>query len=292
MHSALRLLTAKNLFSLILKYGTIRVLMKLQEIWTQYNLSSGMGSTELEQFRLDKMIAAQGEYSRKDVKKLAQRGAITVNGKVIKKTEEKIDPDRDIVTVNGKTLMLRTHIYLMLNKPQGVVSASRDTREKTVVDLVPPEFARKGLFPAGRLDKDTTGFVLITDDGELAHRILSPKNHVPKTYIAVLDKPIEDAHIDRFAEGMTIDGQEVCKPALLAREPEWPVQPAARVILQEGMYHQIKRMFAALGMEVVALRRISMGGVQLDPNLADGECRELTAEELTLIECRDGLFDK
>jgi len=246
----------------------------------------------LEQFRLDKMIAAQGEYSRKDVKKLAQRGAITVNGKVIKKTEEKIDPDRDIVTVNGKTLMLRTHIYLMLNKPQGVVSASRDTREKTVVDLVPPEFARKGLFPAGRLDKDTTGFVLITDDGELAHRILSPKNHVPKTYIAVLDKPIEDAHIDRFAEGMTIDGQEVCKPALLAREPEWPVQPAARVILQEGMYHQIKRMFAALGMEVVALRRISMGGVQLDPNLADGECRELTAEELTLIECRDGLFDK
>ena len=258
----------------------------------RYNLLSGMGSMEMEQQRLDKIIAAQGEYSRKDVKKLAQRGAITVNGKVVKKAEEKIDPDRDIVCVNGKTLMLRTHVYIMLNKPQGVVSASRDEREKTVVDLVPPELSRKGLFPAGRLDKDTTGFVLITDDGDLAHRILSPKNHVSKTYIAVLDQPIRDEFIDRFAEGLTIDGQEVCKPALLAREPDWPVQPAVRVVLQEGMYHQIKRMFAALDREVVALRRISMGGVQLDPALADGACRELTQEELTLIECRGNLFDK
>ncbi len=291
MLSALRTQAVKKLFSPALKYATIAG-MRLRAAWAQYNLSSGMESMELEQFRLDKIIAAQGEYSRKDVKKLAQRGAITINGKVVKKSEEKIDPDRDIVCVNGKKLMLRTHVYLMLNKPQGVVSASRDNRDKTVVDLVPPEFARKGLFPAGRLDKDTTGFVLITDDGDLAHRILSPKNHVSKTYIAVLDKPIRDEHIGIFAEGMTIDGQEECKPALLSREPEWPVQPAVRVVLQEGMYHQIKRMFAALGMEVTALRRISMGGVWLDPALGDGECRELTPEELELIEYRGELFDK
>lgn len=292
MHCAPRLTEMKYLFPLALKYGTMTVLMKLREVWTRYNLSSGMGSMEMELQRLDKIIAAQGEYSRKDVKKLVQRGVITVNGKVVKKSEEKVDPDKDIVCVNGKTLMLRTHVYIMLNKPQGVVSASRDEREKTVVDLVPPELSRKGLFPAGRLDKDTTGFVLITDDGDLAHRILSPKNHVNKTYIAVLDQPIRDEFIDRFAEGLTIDGQEVCKPALLSREPEWPVQPAVRVVLQEGMYHQIKRMFAALGREVVALRRISMGGVQLDPTLADGACRELTPEELTRIECRENIFDK
>ena len=291
MRSALRTQAVKKFFSPARKYATI-AWMRLRAAWAQYNLSSGMESMELEQFRLDKIIAAQGEYSRKDVKKLAQRGAITINGKVVKKSEEKIDPDRDIVCINGKKLMLRTHVYLMLNKPQGVVSASRDNRDKTVVDLVPPEFARKGLFPAGRLDKDTTGFVLITDDGDLAHRILSPKNHVSKTYIAVLDKPIRDEHIGIFAEGMTIDGQEECKPALLSREPEWPVQPAVRVVLQEGMYHQIKRMFAALGMEVTALRRISMGGVWLDPALGDGECRELTPEELELIEYRGELFDK
>lgn len=283
----LRTLAAKFSFSPSAKYATMELLARLRQFWTQQSLPSGMESMDLEQFRLDKIISAQGEYSRRDVKKLAQRGAITVNGKVVKRAEKKIDPDCDQVCVNGKMLVLRTHVYLMLHKPQGVVSASRDTSEKTVVDLVPPAFFRKGLFPAGRLDKDTTGFVLITDDGELAHRILSPRNHVPKTYIAVLDHPISQEHIERFASGILLDGDTLCKPALLSPEPDWPEQPAARVVLREGMYHQIKRMFSSMDIQVVALHRIAIGGVALDPHLKVGDCRELTPEEKLLLECRD-----
>lgn len=249
----------------------------------------GMGNGKLEQLRLDKIIAAQGEYSRRDVKRLAARGAVTVNGRVVKRTEEKIDPDRDQVCVNGRALMLRAHVYIMLNKPQGVVSASRDQRERTVVDLVPDQLKRKGLFPAGRLDKDTTGFVLITDDGELAHRLLSPKNHVPKTYVAVLDRPIQEKHIEQFSQGMALDGGEICKPALLSHEPDWPAQPAARVVLREGMYHQIKRMFSQCGIQVLSLKRIAMGGVRLDPELPVGGCRELTAQELSAIELHEAV---
>ena len=262
---------------------------KLFRCWIADTAESiiGMGNEKLEQLRLDRIIAAQGEYSRRDVKKLAARGVITVNGSVVKRTEEKIDPDRDQVCINGKALMLRTHVYIMLNKPQGVVSASRDPKEKTVVDLVPPQLRRKGLFPAGRLDKDTTGFVLITDDGELAHRILSPKSHVPKTYIAVLDRPITEVNIAEFSQGIVLDGGEVCKPALLSHERDGPVQPAARVVLREGMYHQIKRMFYQSGIQVLALERIAMGNVQLDPALPAGGCRELTTQELAAIECRE-----
>lgn len=238
----------------------------------------------MEQIRLDKAIASLGEFSRRDVKKLASLGNILVNGKPVKRADVKLDPEKDEVQINGKRLNLNPHIYIMLNKPEGVVSASRDTSQKTVVDLVPPEMRRKGIFPAGRLDKDTTGFVLLTNDGELAHRILSPKNHVPKTYIAVLDVPIDQRAIDEFAQGMEIDGGEICKPALLADEPDWDVQPAARIVLREGMYHQIKRMFGKTGREVLKLKRVAMGGLELDQNLAPGECRELTVKERELLE--------
>lgn len=240
----------------------------------------------MEQVRLDRAIASLGEFSRRDVKKLAAQGQVTVNGKVIKRAEEKISPGMDRVCIGGKALNLNPYIYLMLNKPEGVVSASRDEKERTVVDLVPQELFRKGIFPAGRLDKDTTGFVLLTNDGELAHRILSPKNHIPKVYIAVLDLPIDEDAVKMFAEGMELKNGEVCKPASLAPEPSWEVQPAARVVLREGIYHQIKRMFAKTGREVLALKRISMGGVSLDPSLAPGCCRELTEEE------RKSLLDK
>lgn len=238
----------------------------------------------MERIRLDKAIASLGEFSRRDVKKLASLGNILVNGKPVKRADVKLDPEKDDVQINGKRLNLNPHIYIMLNKPEGVVSASRDTSQKTVVDLVPPEMRRKGIFPAGRLDKDTTGFVLLTNDGELAHRILSPKNHVPKTYIAVLDVPIDQKAIDEFAQGMEIDGGEICKPALLADEPDWDVQPAARIVLREGMYHQIKRMFGKTGREVLKLKRVAMGGLELDQNLAPGECRELTVKERELLE--------
>jgi len=237
----------------------------------------------MEKTRLDKAIATLGEYSRRDVKKLASQGNIIVNGKPVKRADKKIDPEKDEVQVSGKRINLNPHIYIMLNKPEGVVSASRDASQKTVVDLIPPELWRRGIFPAGRLDKDTTGFVLLTNDGELAHRLLSPKNHIPKTYIAVLDTPVDQQAIEAFAAGMEIDGGEVCKPALLAGEPSWEGQPAAKVVLREGMYHQIKRMFAKTGREVLALKRVAMGGLPLDPALAPGECRELTAEERELL---------
>ena len=237
----------------------------------------------MEQTRLDKAISALGEHSRRDIRKLAFRGLITVNGKAVKSPEKKIDPVRDEVCVSGRRLNLNPYIYIMLNKPAGIVSATRDPSEKTVVDLTPRGLYRRGIFPAGRLDKDTTGFILLTNDGELAHRMLSPKNHVPKTYIAVLDTPIDQEAVEAFASGKDIGGGEVCKPALLAEEPDWERQPAARVVLREGMYHQIKRMFAKTGREVLALRRIGIGRVWLDPALGPGGCRELTAEELELL---------
>lgn len=235
------------------------------------------------ELRLDKAISALGELSRRDVKRLVSQGQITVNGTAVKGSEEKIDPEKDQVCIAGKRADLRPHVYLMLNKPQGVVSATRDPSERTVVDLAPKELYRRGLFPAGRLDKDTTGFVLLTNDGELAHRMLSPKNHVSKTYIAVLDRPIDRQAIEAFAAGMEIGEGEVCKPALLEEEPDWEQQPAARIVLREGMYHQIKRMFARTGREVLALKRIGIGGVWLDPALSPGECRELTEQEQKLL---------
>lgn len=237
----------------------------------------------MEWIRLDKAVSSLGEYSRRDVRKLASQGQITVNGRVVKRPEEKIDSEKDEVFVSGKRLNLNPYVYIMLNKPEGVVSATRDPSEKTVVELVPRELYRRDIFPAGRLDKDTTGFVLLTNDGALAHRILSPKNHIPKIYIAVLDKPVDQQAIEQFGAGLSLETGELCRPAVLAAEPAWKVQPAARVTLREGMYHQIKRMFAQTGREVLALRRIAMGGVWLDETLAPGCCRELTAEERELL---------
>ncbi len=232
----------------------------------------------MKQERLDKALAAQGTWSRRDVKALVSRGAVLVNGTVARRPEQKVDMDADQVTVEGRTVALRRHIYLLLNKPAGVVSATRDPRERTVVDLVPPGLRRKGLFPAGRLDKDTTGMMLLTDDGEFAHRILSPRNHVPKTYLARLDKPVTPEMAEAFGAGIPLkDGD--CLPARLERVEE----NLARVTICEGMYHQIKRMFGVCGAKVLSLRRISMGGLGLDETLPEGSCRELLPEELAKI---------
>ena len=178
------------------------------------------------------------------------------------------------------------HIYLMLNKPKGVVSASEDKKLPTVVDLVPKELWRKGLFPAGRLDKDTTGFVLITDDGEFAHDILSPKKHISKTYHALVNGTITDEMVEGFAKGVTI-GEDFTLPASLKKISSEEQGDWGEVILKEGMYHQIKRMFGAYGLKVLELKRVQMGKLPLDPNLEEGKCRELTAEELRLVSTRD-----
>lgn len=236
--------------------------------------------------RLDKAIAMQGSLSRSEVKTLIRKGAVTVNGQVVKNADFGVDFDSDTVAVQGKELSLRTHIYLMLNKPKGVVSASEDKHLPTVVDLVPKELWRKGLFPAGRLDKDTTGFVLITDDGEFAHDILSPKKHISKTYHALVNGEITEEMIEGFAKGVTI-GEDFTLPASLKRISSDEQGSWGEVILKEGMYHQIKRMFGAYGLKVLELKRVQMGKLPLDPSLEEGKCRELTAEELRLVSTRD-----
>lgn len=231
--------------------------------------------------RLDKVIASQGKYSRSEVKKLVKDGRITVDGETVKSADMKISPDKAVITVDGESVGYKKHIYIMLNKPQGVISASNDRDQKTVVDLVPAELFRQGLFPAGRLDGDTRGFVLITDDGDFAHRILSPKNHILKTYHATLERPVTDEDIVKFRDGIELKDGTLCLEAQVRMiENELPV---AEIKIHEGKYHQVKRMFAALGNKVVDLRRVKMGNLPLDESLGEGQCREITDEELKMI---------
>lgn len=231
--------------------------------------------------RIDKIIASGSAHSRKEVKELLRQKRVAVNGVTVTDGGFKADGEHDTVTVDGSVFVVKPHIYIMLNKPAGIVSASRAAGEKTVVDLVPPSLRRDGLFPAGRLDKDTTGFVLITDDGEFAHRILSPKNHIQKTYLAHLDKPITHSEIAVLQQGVTLrDGTALLPASVQATDS---TGRTVRIQICEGKYHQIKRMLASVGNRVTALERTHMGGLQLDPDLAPGECRELREDELQKI---------
>lgn len=233
--------------------------------------------------RLDKVLAGQSTWSRREVRDWIKGGLVTVNGAPVRDPGQKIIQETDRVAVKGREITLRRNLYLMMDKPAGVVSASRDDGCPTVVDLVPPELKRPGLFPAGRLDKDTTGMVIITDDGALAHHILSPKSHVPKVYLAHIDSFITNAMIQGFAQGIPVGEEGVTLPAeLVALDLD-----LARVTLREGMYHQIKRMFASYGAKVLELRRVSMGGLVLDGTLGPGGCRELTPRELILLQQTD-----
>jgi len=229
--------------------------------------------------RIDKIIASQGQYSRSDVKKLISKKQVAVNGEVVKSANVKADPLTDRITVKGVALDFKRNVYLMLNKPKGYVSATEDRDHQTVLELVPSEFAGRDIFPAGRLDRDTTGLMIITDDGALAHNILAPKKHVQKIYHVELDIPVTEEMARGFAEGVELnDG--VCKEAGLEIVGEY----AARVTLKEGRYHQIKRMFGCYGAKVVELHRLAIGNLHLPDDLAVGECRELTEEELKLLQ--------
>ncbi len=231
--------------------------------------------------RLDKIIASQGKHSRSGVKKLVKAGLVTLNGEKVKSADVKVDAQKDTITVDGESIFYKKHIYIMLNKPKGVVSATDDAVHKTVIDLVPPSLFRQGLFPAGRLDGDTTGFVLITDDGDFAHRILSPKNHIMKTYHATVDHSLTDEDIRKFKEGIELGDGTLCLEAQIKMISDEP--GVAEVKIHEGKYHQVKRMFAALGNRVIELKRVKMGGLVLDESLAEGQCREITDEELERI---------
>lgn len=233
--------------------------------------------------RLDKMIASQGKYSRREVQELIKGGKVKVNGIIVRDRGAKSDDEKDTVTVNGEPLDFQKFVYIMLNKPKSVVSATNDKNEKTVIDLVPKEYKRRNLFPAGRLDITTTGFVLITDDGDFAHRILSPKNHIEKTYEARLAEKVTDEQIKKVSEGIVLKDGTKCLPAKVTVIEDGD-EPLVEIKICEGKYHQIKRMFAAAGNGVIGLKRTQMGGLMLDPSLKEGECRLLTVREVQIIE--------
>lgn len=236
----------------------------------------------MEKERLDKLISSQSMMTRSDATKIIRSGAVTVNGSAVKNTSFKADPLVDIIKVGNETFVYKKHIYIMMNKPDGIVSASRDPKEKTVIDLVPDALKRPNLFPAGRLDKDTTGFVLITDDGDFAHNILSPRHHVEKTYLAETDCIIEDTFLENMRNGMMLGDEQLMEAEIeLIRNENNPIY---RIVLREGKYHQIKRMIGSTNAFLLSLTRIKMGKLDLDESLAPGECRELTAEELAQIQ--------
>ena len=231
--------------------------------------------------RIDKIIASQEQYSRKEVKALIAKGRIAVDGRIVSSSSEKADPMTMLLTVDGKPLEFKRNLYLVLNKPKGYVSATEDREHPTVLELVPQEYRGRDLFPAGRLDRDTTGLMIITDDGVLAHNILAPKKHVPKRYHVELDIPVTEEMRLGFSEGVMLnDG--VCKAADLIKTGE----KTAEVTLREGRYHQIKRMFGCFGAEVLELKRLGMGRLTLPADLAEGECREMSEEELALLQER------
>ena len=229
--------------------------------------------------RLDKYISDAAQISRQDAKKYLSKGSVAVDGKVVKKGDVKVS-DENSVTLNGKRLTYRQFVYIMLNKPKGVVSATEDKNDVTVLDLVKKDYPKRNLFPAGRLDKTSTGFVLLTDDGEFAHDILAPKKHVSKEYIVTLDAGITDEIIEKFNSGVTLADGTLLKSAVLEKTDTPCV---VKVVLKQGVYHQIKRMFGVFDIGVNELHRSHIGGVKLDDNLAGGEYRELTQEELSKI---------
>lgn len=226
--------------------------------------------------RLDKLLAATGRWSRKEVKDLVRQGRVAVRGVVVARPEEKYDLTDDI-RVDGEPVCCQKCTYLMMNKPGGWLSATEDKRQQTVLDLLPEHYQKQGLFPVGRLDKDTEGLLLLTNDGELAHRLLAPKSHVDKVYLARVEGYVNQADVRAFAQGMTLDDGLQCMPAGLE-----PLEDGSSclVTLREGKFHQVKRMLAYRGKPVLYLKRLSMGTLKLDEGLNCGQWRELTPQEL------------
>lgn len=229
--------------------------------------------------RIDKMLANLGFGSRKEVKKILKDGAVKINDQIVKNAKEHVNPETDIVTLHGEVIEYKEFIYLMMNKPQGVISATEDYQEKTVVDLLEMEDAVYEPFPVGRLDKDTEGLLLLTNDGQLSHRLLSPKKHVPKTYFAVIDQEVTEDDVVAFKNGVTLDDGYETKPGEL-KILKSGIHSDIELTITEGKFHQVKRMFEAVGKRVVYLKRISMGPLELDESLELGEYRELTDEEI------------
>jgi 16S rRNA pseudouridine516 synthase len=233
--------------------------------------------------RLDKIISNLGYGSRKDVKSFVKKRIVEVDGIIVKDNGMLVDPEKSIIKINGEELLYRKYIYLMMNKPDGVISATHDNRDETVIDLLELEHQAFEPFPVGRLDKDTVGLLLLTNDGELNHRLISPKWHVDKVYYAEIDKKVDNKDIIAFKNGITLDDGYKCLEAKLEILTSTDDGSNVRIIIQEGKFHQVKRMFEAIDKKVVYLKREEFGGLLLDPDLEEGEYRELTDEELNLL---------
>jgi 16S rRNA pseudouridine516 synthase len=233
--------------------------------------------------RLDKVLANLGYGSRKEVKALVKSKEVLIDGEIVKDSSMQIDPEKNEIVVSGEKINYRKYIYILLNKPAGVVSATFDKYDETVIDLIDEEYKVFEPFPVGRLDKDTVGFLLITNDGELNHRLISPKWHVDKVYYAEIDRKVEENDIRAFEKGVTLDDGYKCLPAKLEILEADENGSEVRVTLQEGKFHQVKRMFNSVGKNVEYLKRVSFGPMSLPEDLPEGEFRELTQQEVNML---------
>ena len=231
--------------------------------------------------RIDKFLSNMGVATRTESSRAARAGLILVNGKPVKKADVHIDPEKDMITYCGRKIEYRKYTYILMNKPDGVVSATEDGRDKTVIDLLPEELQRLSLFPCGRLDKHTLGLVMLTDDGDLAHRLLSPKHHVKKKYRFESKFPLTDEEIEYLEKGATLEDGYVTKPSRIELFED---KRSGYITLTEGKYHQIKRMLESVNNKITYLERITFGPLALDEKLARGEWRFLTQNEIDELE--------
>ncbi|MFD0958595.1 pseudouridine synthase [Paenibacillus chungangensis] len=240
-----------------------------------------------DRLRLDKLLANMGYGTRSEIKRAVKLGKVTVDGIVARDSGQMIEPEKQSVQYEGETVVYRDVIYIMMNKPPGVISATEDARERTVVDLLKPEDKLLKPFPVGRLDKDTVGLLLLTNDGALAHDLLSPKKHVAKTYEALVLGQVGESDIQAFAKGVMLDDGYMTMPGelVIIEHPEWQGKACSfiRLTIREGKFHQVKRMFESVGKRVLTLKRVSMGSLMLDHALEEGRYRELTPDELSQL---------
>ena len=235
--------------------------------------------------RIDKILSNLGYGSRVDIKKYCKAGIVLVNNQAVKNSSTHVDTDKDEIIFDGELIKYRKFVYIMLNKPDGYISATYDKREKIVLELIDPSYLAFEPFPVGRLDKDTEGLLILTNDGQLSHRVLSPKKHVPKTYYARIEGRVTNEDVLAFKDGVTLDDGYKTLPAQLEIIEEGEISEI-NVTIHEGKFHQVKRMFESVDKKVVYLKRMIMGKLKLDESLALGEYRELTEEEIALLEER------
>ena len=229
--------------------------------------------------RLDKILANAMVGSRKEVAKIIRSGRVSVDDMAVTLPDFKVEPKNSKIYINGKPIGYKEHYHIMLNKPKGVITATEDSKEKTVLDLISDDYPKSRLFPAGRLDKDTVGFVLLTTDGTLGHRVTGPKNHVEKVYYVETDKSLSEELIPKFKDGITLDDGYLCRSARLNIFGK----NNCHLTISEGKFHQVKRMFLAFSITVTYLKRVKIGGVTLDDTLLSGEYRELSKKEEVLL---------